>query len=136
MKFFRKNGEPAVKTNSGRCSSAKTEGPPEQLNEQGGRDQPHNAPEREDQPQRNPVGEQRHDRADQRALGEAEMIVDQQMDVGNVRRQRELVEENPDQTAALTASIKRQGFSHTRKFIRHRNVSRGRNAQRVTPQRA
>ena len=40
MKFFRKNGEPAMNTNSGRCFVVKAERPPEQLYEQPDRDQP------------------------------------------------------------------------------------------------
>ncbi len=72
------------------------EGAPEQLKEQAERDQPGRAAEREHQPDRDLCGEQRNDRADQRAFGEAEMIIGQQMDVGDVRRQRDLVEENPD----------------------------------------
>src|ERR1700736_3927159 len=68
MKFLKKNGEPATSTNSGRCFSAKPK----------------------------VRGEQRDGRPDQRALDEAEMIVGQQMDVGDVGRQRDLVQENPD----------------------------------------
>ena len=37
-----------------------------------------------------------YDGADQRALGEAEMVVDQKMDVGDVRRSRDLVQKHPD----------------------------------------
>src|SRR4051794_29266642 len=60
-------------------------------------DQPDCAAEREYQPHRYFCAEQPDSGADQRALGEAEMIVDEEMDVGDVRRQRDLVQENPDQ---------------------------------------
>ena len=47
------------------------------------------------------------------------MIIDQKMDVRDVRLARDLVEKTPARMAALTASIRRQGFSRTRRFIRH-----------------
>ena len=43
MKFFRKNGEPAMNTNSGRLLIVKAKSAPEQFCEQGERDQPHGA---------------------------------------------------------------------------------------------
>ena len=85
MKFLKKNGEPAINTNSGSCSSPKPNVRRNSRTNRPQRDQPDDAAEREHQPYRHFGGEQRHDRADQRALGEAEMIVDQQMDVGDVR---------------------------------------------------
>src|SRR6202035_3298396 len=73
-----------------------TEGAPEQFYEQPERDEPDDAGKREHQPHRNFREQQPHQRADQRALGEAEMIVDQKMDVGDVGRQRDLVDKHPD----------------------------------------
>jgi hypothetical protein len=79
----------------------KAEGPPEQCYEKRERHQPGDAGEREHQPNRHFRGEQRHDRADQRTFGEAEMIIGQQMDVGDERRQRDLVNENSDQDSRI-----------------------------------
>jgi hypothetical protein len=53
------------------------------------------------------------------ALGESEMIIDQEVDVGDAGRQRDLVEEHSDQNGGIAASIRRQGSSHSRRFIRH-----------------
>src|SRR6185503_1473268 len=64
-----------------------------QPDKQAERDQPHRARQREYQPYRNLRSEQRDDCADQRALDEAEMIVDQEMDVGNEGPQGNLVQE-------------------------------------------
>ena len=84
MKFFRKNGEPAMNTNSGICSSSKPKVRRNSLMKSPSVTSQARAGEREHQPHRHLGEEQRHDGADQRALGEAEMIVDQQMDVGDV----------------------------------------------------
>src|ERR1700739_3441425 len=73
-----------------------TEGTLEQFEEETERDQPYCAAEREHQPDRHLSKKQRHDGADQRALGEAEMIVHQQMATGNVGFAGYLVEKNPD----------------------------------------
>ena len=91
--------------------AVEAEGAPKQHDEQAKRDQPDTAGEREHQPYRHLCEEQRDDGADQRALGEAEMIVDQKVNVGDEGRQRELVRKTPITTATLTASIRRQGFS-------------------------
>ena len=45
------------------------------------------------------------------------MIVDEEVDIGDVGRQRDLVQEDPETTAALTASISRQGFCQSRSVI-------------------
>ena len=57
---------------------------------------------------------QRHDRADQRALGKAEMIIDQEVDVGDVGSQRDLVEKHPDQHGDIDGKHQAPGvFPHT-----------------------
>jgi hypothetical protein len=94
-------------------------GATEQFDEKSCGDQPDRATEREHQPHRHFPGKQRDHRADQRALGEAEMIIDQEVDVGDAGRQRDLVEEHSDQNGGIAASIRRQGSSHSRRFIRH-----------------
>ena len=114
MKFFRKNGDPAMNTNSGRLRVAEAEGAPEQFYEQSERDQPHGAGQREHQPHRHLGEEQRHDGADQRALGEAEMIVDQQVNVGDVGLARQLVEEDADEYGGVDGKHQPPGvFPHT-----------------------
>jgi hypothetical protein len=48
------------------------------------------------------------------ALGESEMIIDQEMDVGDVGRQRDLVEEHPDQNGGVDGKHQAPGvFPHT-----------------------
>ncbi|MEY9453734.1 G3E family GTPase [Bradyrhizobium ottawaense] len=63
---------------------------------QGQRHQPRHPADREHRPDRHLVREQRDGGTDQRALDEAEMVVDQEMDVGDVRRQLDLVNEHAD----------------------------------------
>ena len=113
MKFFRKNGEPAMKTNSGRCSSSK---PNVRRNSSTNRPAviSHTAPPSANTSHTGTLSvNSDDDRADQRALGEAEMIVDQQMDVGDVRRQRDLVEENPDDDGGIDGKHQAPGiFPH------------------------
>ena len=91
---------------------------PEQLYEQPERDQPDRAGRARTPATPAPCREQRHHRADQRALGEAEMIIDQQMDVGNVGRQRDLVEKHPDQHGDVDGEHQAPGVFPTRRFIR------------------
>jgi hypothetical protein len=67
-----------------------------QVNEQAQRDEPYRTRQREHQPNRHLGRKQRDHRTDQCALGEAELIVDQKMGVGNVGRQADLVQENPN----------------------------------------
>src|SRR6478736_7048277 len=101
MKFFRKNGEPAMKHEQRHVRIVEAEGSTKQLYEEPERDQPDGAREREHQPQRHFCEKQRNDRADQRAFGKTKMIIDQKMDVGDVRLARDLVEKNPRQNGGI-----------------------------------
>ena len=57
---------------------------------------------------------QRYRGADQRALGKAEMIIDQKVDVGDIGFARDLVEENPDQDGDVDGKHQAPGvFPHT-----------------------
>jgi hypothetical protein len=87
--------------------------PPEQSNEQANRDQPRCAAQCEHQPYRHFRGEQRYHRADQRTLGEAEMIVDQKMNVGNVGFARDLEEKYPGENGDVDGQHQAPGvFPH------------------------
>src|SRR5882672_7649397 len=78
MKFFRKNGEPAMKTKSGQCFSSR-------LNVL--RNRWTNRP--------------------------AEMIINQEMDVGDERRQRDLVQEHPQDDSGIDGQHQAPGiFPH------------------------
>src|SRR5580704_19784943 len=89
-------------------------GPPEQQNEQTCGQEPRGAGDREHQPYRHFGGEQSYDRPDQRALGEAEMIVDEEVDVGNVRWKPDLVEKYPDENRRVDGEHQPPGvFSQT-----------------------
>src|ERR1700761_4618238 len=91
-----------------------TEGTLEQFEEETERDQPYCAAEREHQPDRHLSKKQRHDGADQCAFGEAEMIVHQQMDIGNVGFAGDLVEKNPDDDGDIDGEHQAPGiFPHT-----------------------
>ena len=91
-----------------------TEGAAKQLNEQTERDKPDAAAEREYQPHRHLGKKQRNDGADQCALGKAEMIIDQQMDVGDIGFAGDLVEKNPDQNSDVDGKHQAPGiFPHT-----------------------
>ena len=87
----------------------KTERPPEELDEQPCRHQPHRARQREHQPHRHLGRKQRDNRANQGAFCKAEMIIDQQMDVWDVRRQRDLVPEHPDQHGGIDGKHRAPG---------------------------
>src|ERR1700688_2989138 len=91
-----------------------TEGSLKQLDEKAERDQPYNAAKREYQPHRHLGKKQRYDGADQRALGEAEMIVDHEVDVGDVGFAGDLVEKNPDHNGDVDGEHQAPGiFPHT-----------------------
>src|SRR5258707_12513527 len=91
-----------------------TEGSLKQLDEKAERDQPYNAAEREYQPHRHLGKKQRYDGADQRALGETEMIVDQEVDVGDVGFAGDLAEKNPDHDGDVDGEHQAPGgFPHT-----------------------
>src|SRR5260370_16635530 len=71
------------------------EGSPEQFNEKAERDQPDAAGKREYQPHRHFREKQRNDRADQPALGKAELIIDQKLNVVNLSPPRDLLANTP-----------------------------------------
>jgi hypothetical protein len=88
-----------------------TEGLAEQLDEERQRDEPDGAAEREHQPHRYFRTEKRYQGAGQRAFGKTEMIVDQQVDIRDVRRQRNLVEKNPDDNRGVDSDHQLPFFS-------------------------
>src|SRR5258706_9833648 len=96
MKFFRKNGEPVMNTNSGMCSSSK---PKVRLNSSMKRPSviSQTAPPSANTSHTGTPEKNSDTIAPINALGKAEMIIDQQVDVGDVGLARDLVEENPDQ---------------------------------------
>src|SRR5450631_3928951 len=101
------------------------EGSPEQLDEKAERDQPDTAAQREYQPHRHFCEKQRNDRPDQRALGKAEMIIDQQVDVGNVGLARDLVEKNPDQNRDVDGQHQPPGvFPHAQNHSAPRTLAK------------
>src|SRR5579863_8505635 len=73
----------------------KTEGAPKQFDEKSGGDEPGRSAERKHQPHRYLLRKERNSRADQPAFDEPEMVINEKMDVGDVRRQQDLMNEHP-----------------------------------------
>jgi hypothetical protein len=85
-----------------------------QLYKEPERDQPDGAAQRKHQPYRHFCEKQRYHRADQRAFRKTEMIIDQKMDVGDIRLARDLVEKNPCQNGGIDGQHQTPGvFPHT-----------------------
>ena len=113
MKFFRKNGEPAMNTNSGMCASSKPKVRRNSLMKSPSVTS-QTAPPSANTSHTGTSRKTAIPRADQRALGETEMIIDQQMDVGDVGLARDLVEKNPDQNGDVDGQHQAPGvFPHT-----------------------
>ena len=83
------------------------------------------------QPHRDRLREQPDRRSDQRPLGEAEMIVDQQVDIGNVRRQRDLVEEDSDEDGDVDGQHQSPGVFPPTQIHRAPNIPWASEAQRA-----
>ena len=95
MKFFRENGKPAMKANSGSCFSSK----PKVLRNNSTNKASvasQTAPASANTSQIGTSAVNSDTISPTSALDETEMIVDQKMNVGDEGRQRDLVQENPD----------------------------------------